>query len=211
MNELKLKVCGMRDPQNIDQVCDAAPDYLGFIFQPESSRYVGKEPDPLIFDRVPPSVRKVGVFVNEEPGSLVRICHCYGLVAAQLHGNETPGYAAAMKEAGLTVIKAFALHEAFSFSSLEAYLPVADYFLFDTKGKLRGGTGVKFDWKILERYQLPLPFFLSGGIGPADTGELKKIEHPQLYGIDVNSGFELQPALKDAAAVKQFINEIRNI
>ena len=207
-SRLFIKVCGMRDPENIDLICKAGPDYLGYIFQRESSRYIGKEPDQSIFERVPPPIKKVGVFVNEDQESLIRLCRQYGLFAAQLHGNETPLYTRAVKDSGLTVIKAFSLYETFDFSTLEAYIPSVRYFLFDTRGNLRGGTGIKFDWKILDRYQLPVPFFLSGGIGPADAADLKKLDHPQLFAIDINSGFEIQPALKDAGMVKTFIEKM---
>jgi phosphoribosylanthranilate isomerase len=205
---MKIKVCGMRDPGNIDQICEAGPDYLGYIFQQESSRYVGKEADLSIFDRVPSSIKKVGVFVNEKPESLIRFCHQYGLFAGQLHGNETPRDCYTVKESGLTVIKAFPLHETFDFSIMKTYIPSVDYFLFDTKGTLRGGTGIKFDWKILDRYHFDVPFFLSGGIRPTDAGELKKLRHLQLFAIDINSGFETGPAMKDAVKVKLFIEEM---
>jgi len=207
-SRLSVKVCGMRDPENINQVSQAGPDFIGYIFQPESSRYVGKEPDPSIFEQVPSSIVKVGVFVNEKPGSLLQLCRQYGLPAAQLHGNETPAFCQTLKENNLTVIKAFSLHETFDFNQLKDYLTAVDYFLFDTKGNLRGGTGTKFDWKILERYPFDIPFFLSGGIRPADTAELKKLKHPQLFAIDINSGFETAPALKDAGAVGKFMEEI---
>lgn len=208
-SRLLIKVCGMRDPENIDCVCETDTDYLGYIFQRESSRYVGREPDQSIFDRVPSHIKKVGVFVNEEQESLVRLCRRHGLAAAQLHGNETPMYCRAVKKNGLMIIKAVSLHDTFNFSSLESYIPVTDYFLFDNRGKLRGGTGIKFNWKILDRYHLPVPFFLSGGIGPGDAAELKKLDHPQLFAIDINSGFETRPALKDTGAVRQFIHEIK--
>lgn len=206
---MKIKICGMRDPENIGQVCEAGPDFLGFIFQRESSRYIGKYPEPSIFDRVPSHILKVGVFVNEEIGSLTRLCKKYNLYAAQLHGNETPEYCQVIKEKGMTAIKAFSLHDTFDFGILESYAGAADFFLFDTKGHLRGGTGLKFNWQILDRYRLQVPFFLSGGIKPEDTEELKKLTHPQLYTIDINSGFETAPALKNAGKVKTFIEEIR--
>jgi len=200
----------MRDPGNIGQICAAGPDYLGFIFHPGSARYIGENPDPSIFDRIPASIKKAGVFVNEEMETLIRLCKKYGFFAAQLHGNETPAYCQAVKESGLTVIKTFPLYDTFDFSVQEAYTSAVDYFLFDTKGKLPGGTGKKFNWQILDRYCLSVPFFLSGGIGPADAGELKGLRHPQLYAIDINSGFEAAPALKDARKVKEFIKEMRN-
>lgn len=199
----------MRAPENIKQISESKPDYMGFIFQPESSRYVGEEPDPSIFGQVSPSITKVGVFVNEDQEKLIRLCQRYRLQAAQLHGNETPACCKAVRENGIMVIKVFSLHDDFDFSLLDRYVPVVDYFLFDTKGHLRGGTGTKFNWVILDRYRLSTPFFLSGGIKPGDAAELKKITYRQLFVVDINSGFETSPAIKDAGLVKKFIEEVR--
>lgn len=204
-----IKVCGMREPGNIGQIAELKPDYMGFIFQPVSSRYVGRDPDPSVFERVPPEIGKIGVFVNQDPGLLIEQCEKYGFFAAQLHGTETPEYCRTVRESGLAVIKAFSLHDTFDFNIMEAYTSAAAYFLFDTKGKLAGGTGLKFNWEILDRYRLPVPFFLSGGIGPDDVKQLKTIRHPQFSGIDINSGFEIAPAMKDTEAVRRFMEEIR--
>jgi len=211
MKELKIKVCGMRISENIDHVCAAGPDYLGFIFYSRSARFVGEHPDPAVFSRVPPHIRKVGVFVNEEKGSLLDLCRRYDLFAAQLHGNEGPEYCRDIKENGFTVIKAVALDEMFDFSSIEKYGPVVDYFLFDTRGKLPGGNGQKFSWPVLKRYKMNIPFFLSGGIGPADTEALKGLDHPQFFALDINSGFEIEPAVKDALNVAGFIHKMKNL
>ncbi|MDD4191062.1 MAG: phosphoribosylanthranilate isomerase [Mangrovibacterium sp.] len=208
---MKIKVCGMRDPENIGQVCEAGPDFLGFIVHRASPRDVGENPDPAIFDRIPAHIRKTGVFVDKECASLIRFCKKYGFFAAQLHGNESPRDCGAVRKSGLTVIKAFSLHEAFDFRVLERYAETADFFLFDTKGGLRGGTGLKFNWQILGRYRLAVPFFLSGGIRPDDAGALRKLSHPKLYAIDINSGFETAPALKDAGKVSRFIEEIKTM
>jgi len=209
-SRLLIKVCGMRDPENIAQVAELNPDYMGFIFQPISSRYVGQDPNLSVFERVPPTIPKIGVFVNEDPDVLIGQCKKYGFFGAQLHGTETPDYCRVVGESGLTVIKAFSLHDAFNFSITEAYTSVAGYFLFDTKGQLAGGTGLKFNWEILDRYRFRVPFFLSGGIGPGDAQKLKSIGHPQLFGIDMNSGFETAPALKEVGKVKKFMEEIRS-
>jgi len=200
----------MRDPGNIDAVCAARPDYLGFIFYPKSKRYVGDLPDEDIFSRVPNEIEKVGVFVNESPAGVVATCNRYKLQVAQLHGSETPEDCLTVKKAGLRVFKALAIDDAFDFGKLDVYVGSVDFFLFDTKGKLPGGTGEKFNWQVLENYQLPVPFFLSGGIGPDDYAALSKPIHEQLYAVDINSGFELEPALKDAGQVAAFINQIRN-
>lgn len=200
----------MRTPENIDAVCASGPDYIGFIFYPKSSRHVGEPANIEVFNRVPKGIKKVGVFVNGEAQTVVDICTKYGLEVAQLHGNESPADCRAIRESGLTVLKAFSVGDDFNFEQLNAYLPVVDYFLFDTKGKLRGGTGEKFNWQLLENYRLEKPFFLSGGISPNDCEDLKKLNFSQLFALDINSGFETGPALKDAPKVAVFIKTMKN-
>lgn len=210
MNKLKIKVCGMCDPENISGVVAAAPDYLGFIFYPKSKRFVGFEPSAKVLAAVPESVKKVGVFVDETPEKVLEIYRNWKLDVVQLHGNETPEYCRQIKDSGITVFKAFSVDESFDFATLKAYTGVCDYFLFDTKGQLPGGTGQKFNWQLLENYKGDVPFFLSGGIGPEDIDAIRQFSHSQLFGIDINSGFEISPALKDVEKVKSFISEIRN-
>ncbi|TDO03934.1 phosphoribosylanthranilate isomerase [Sunxiuqinia elliptica] len=200
----------MRQPDNIRGVLAAEPDFIGYIFYPKSKRYVGENPTMEIFDLVPESTQKVAVFVNETVEQVQRICKHFTIVFAQLHGNESPEYCRQIKDAGIWVIKAFAVDQNFDFKSLNAYQAEVDYFLFDTKGKLPGGTGLKFDWSVLENYQLSVPFLLSGGIGPDDEVALNAFAHEQLVGLDINSGFELEPALKDEQKVKAFVEAIRS-
>jgi phosphoribosylanthranilate isomerase len=209
MNELKIKVCGMRDPENISGVIAALPNYLGFIFYPKSKRFVGFEPSPEVLAIVPNSVRKVGVFVDDNTEKVLEISESWELEFVQLHGNETPEYCQQIRDSGITVFKAFSVDESFDFAMLKAYSRVCDYFLFDTKGQLPGGTGQKFNWQLLTNYKGDVPFFLSGGIGPEDLEAVLSFRHPQLFGIDINSGFEISPALKDVKKVGKFISEIR--
>ena len=209
MNELKIKVCGMRDPENISGVVAGLPDYLGFIFYPKSKRFVGFEASPEILSVVPDSVKKVGVFIDEARETVFRIVKIWGLDVVQLHGNETPEYCRQIQNSGITVFKAYSVDESFDFTILETYSEVCDYFLFDTKGQLPGGTGQKFNWDLLEKYTGNVPFFLSGGIGPDDLEVLRNFEHPRWHGIDINSGFEIRPALKDVQKVNCFISEVR--
>jgi phosphoribosylanthranilate isomerase len=209
MSELKIKVCGMRDPENISGVVAVAPDYLGFIFYPKSKRFVGFEPSAKVLTAIPDSVRKVGVFVDEIPEKVLEICRNWKLDVAQLHGNESLEYCRQIKDSGITVFKAFSVDESFDFATLKAYSGVCDYFLLDTKGQLPGGTGQKFNWQLLENYQGLVPFFLSGGIGPSDLEAVREFHHPQLFGIDINSGFEISPALKDVEKVRSFISGFR--
>jgi phosphoribosylanthranilate isomerase len=210
MKALKIKVCGMRDPENILDVCIAKPDFIGYIFYPQSKRFVGAEPNPGIFENLPEQTKKVAVFVNEGLEKVISTCKKYHFEVAQLHGNESPEYCQSIRNSGLMVFKAFSVDERFNFLQLEKYGSAVDYFLFDTKGKLPGGTGMKFNWDLLEQYKLDIPFFLSGGIGPDDVEALSPFRHKQLFGIDINSGFETSPALKDIDKVIKFISEIRS-
>lgn len=199
----------MRDPENISGVVEAMPDFIGFIFYPKSKRFVGDEFSAETVQIIPESVKKVGVFVNELPEKVMEICKKLGLKVAQLHGNETPEYCRKIHKSGLTVFKAFSVDEQFDFSGLKAYSGVCDFFLFDTKGQLPGGTGLKFNWELLGNYQGDVPFFLSGGIGPNDLEAIRHFSHPRWRGIDINSGFEIEPALKNIEKVIRFIEEIR--
>lgn len=199
----------MSDPENIQGVLNAKPDYLGYIFYPKSKRYVGDKPNRTIFEMVPISTQKVAVFVNEEAETVGNICQKFHMDIAQLHGNESPKYCQEVRDFGLTIFKAFSVNEQFDFSILTSYQDVVDFFLFDTKGELPGGTGLKFNWEILKDYHLPVPFLLSGGIKPNDIEELASFNHEQLYALDINSGFEISPAVKDTKKVNEFISQIR--
>jgi len=211
MSELKVKVCGMHDPENISGVVAALPDYIGLIFYPQSKRFAGMEPISEILDAIPPTVKKVGVFAGETTMQVMEVCQSWNLDVVQLHGQESPEYCKKIQESGVTVFKAFSVDEHFDFEKLDAYSRVCNYFLFDTKGLLPGGTGHKFNWQLLDNYKGEVPFFLSGGIGPGDIEAIMKFRHPMLYGIDINSGFEISPALKDVRKVNEFITEIRSV
>ena len=201
----------MRDPENILGVVGALPDYLGFIFYPKSKRFVGFNPSAEVMAVVPDSVKKVGVFVNETPEKVLETVQNWDLNVVQLHGNETPEYCRQIQDSGITVFKAFSVDELFDFETLDAYSKVCNYFLFDTKGQLPGGTGQKFNWQLLQNYKGDVPFFLSGGIGPLDLEAIRHFGHPRWCGIDINSGFEISPALKDVEKVKYFISGIRKL
>jgi len=209
MISIKIKVCGMRDPENISGVVKALPDFLGFIFYPKSKRFVGFEPATEVLSIIPDSVKKVGVFVDENPETVLAICRNWNLDVVQLHGHETPEYCQQISDSGVTVFKAFSVDETFDFGELKDYTSDCNYFLFDTKGQLPGGTGQKFNWQLLENYDGDIPFFLSGGIGIEDIDTIRQFSHSQLFGIDINSGFEISPALKDIEKVSSFISEIR--
>ena len=201
----------MRIPENREAVSNLEIDFLGFIFYPPSKRYVGGLPEKSLQDLFSTRKQKVGIFVNETQGLIMELQKRLGLDFIQLHGDETPGSCFKLKETGIRVIKAFRIDDKFNPDCTTPYHGAADFFLFDTKANLQGGTGKKFNWQKLQKYSGDTPFFLSGGIKPGDAWAIRDIEHPFLYGIDLNSGFEDEPGLKNIGLLKQFIQEIHAI
>lgn len=206
---MKIKVCGMRQRENIEELVRLNPDYVGFIFYPQSKRYVGDEISSEILAVIPSNIQKVGVFVDEPFESLLDKYSINGLDILQLHGSELPEYCDRLKKMGIQVIKTFKFANDFDFESIKPYESSCDYFLFDTAGKTAGGTGIKFDWDLINQYTGSKPFFLSGGIGSSDFQAISNISHPNLFGVDVNSGFEIVPGMKDILKVSTFIKELR--
>jgi len=207
--DMKIKVCGMRNPSNIDDLVKLKPDYIGFIFYPKSKRFIGELIPDEIQSLIPVYIQKVGVFVDEPFDNMLEKFKSNKLDMIQLHGSELPGYCERLKKLDIPVIKVFSVDVAFDFETVKSYDPFCDYYLFDTASELRGGSGLKFDWKKLDQYKDDKPFFLSGGIRPTDVEEIKQITHNELYAIDVNSGFEIEPAIKDIPKLKSFIEELR--
>lgn len=199
---MMTKVCGMRDAQNIRDVESLGVDWIGMIFWPKSKRYVAEVPSYL-----PENLKKVGVFVDSTLDDILQHISDYQLDIIQLHGQESPDFAKALKPH--TIIKAFNIEKADDLLQTEKYEGIADYFLFDTKGKMVGGNGQKFDWSVLTAYQGKTPFLLSGGIGPEDAESVRSFHHPRCIGIDLNSRFESEPGFKDINQLKTFINKLR--
>lgn len=206
---IKVKVCGMTDAFNLKRVAQSGPDFLGFIFYPGSPRYVSETAAESLIRKVPDTIEKVGVFVDETPAEVIRITKKLGISTVQLHGSETPAYCEEIRSPGFAVIKSFAIDNDFNFEDLIPFYETCDFFLFDTRSALYGGTGVKFDWSKLNEYIPGRPFFLSGGIGPEDAWNITGINHKSLYAIDINSRFETSPGIKDPAAVEKFIIDIK--
>ncbi|MBS1529983.1 MAG: phosphoribosylanthranilate isomerase [Bacteroidetes bacterium] len=199
---MKIKVCGMKYPENIEAVAVLQPDYIGFIFYPQSPRFVAE------LEAVKVSAFKTGVFVDENIGKVKKLIGKYQLDAIQLHGGEGPDFCEVFKDK-VTVIKAFGIDRHFDFATLDPYVGKVDYFMFDTKTSKHGGSGRSFDWLLLDRYKLDVPFFLSGGIGPENIKEVKEITHPQFYGVDLNSRFEIEPGLKHIDKLKKAFDILR--
>ena len=201
-----IKVCGMRDEDNIRQLEQLDIDWMGFIFYSGSPRYVGQKVKYL-----PEKVKKIGVFVDQNPQIIRERAMQNNLDAIQLHGSEPPWYCINLQEEGYQVIKSFGIDpDGFiPNAQLNAYEGKCNYFLLDTKTKLHGGSGKRFNWEKLAEYDGNTPFILSGGISPEDAEEIKSFKHPKFAGIDINSRFETEPAIKDTEMIKSFIKQIR--
>jgi phosphoribosylanthranilate isomerase len=198
---MKIKVCGLKYPDNIKAVTDLAPDYVGFIYYNRSPRFVG---DVVAGDltSLPSQIVKTAVFVDEDQQEIYRLIDEVGFDAIQLHGKESAEFTGSFK-GRVQVLKAFGLNEDFDFDQLNAYVGKVDYFLFDTKTDAHGGSGKTFNWGVLANYKLDVPFFLSGGLSLDNLEQVAKIKHPQFYGVDLNSRFETAPGLKDIEKLKQ--------
>jgi phosphoribosylanthranilate isomerase len=206
---LAIKICGMKDPANIQLVAELSPDFMGFIFYQKSPRFAG-DLDPKWIQNLPSTICKTGVFVNETEDTIRSIVERYQLNAIQLHGNESPADCSLLQQQGLKVIKALSIATAEDFRVTERYYESCDYLLFDTKTPLYGGSGLQYDWSLLDHYTGILPFFLSGGISPDDAERIRSFSHPKLYAIDLNSRFESESGVKNEETLKQFINELKD-
>jgi phosphoribosylanthranilate isomerase len=207
--ELKIKICGMKEPGNIREISGLNPDYMGFIFYPGSKRYAGNLP-PEALVNLADTVDKVAVFVNAPREEIISTCRAYSIRILQLHGDEPPAYCRSFMEEGFRVIKAFRIGRSMDVGGMERYAKSADMFLLDTSAEGFGGTGKKFDWQHLARYHSPVPFFLSGGIDPGDAGRIMEMDIPQLHGVDLNSRFEIRPGVKNKNDLETFIRRIRS-
>lgn len=202
--QIALKVCGMRDAQNIKELTRLKPQYVGFIFYDKSKRFVGEDFDEQVMGVLSKTIKKTGVFVNADPSYIKEKVNRYQLDAVQLHGDETPEYCHQIKEFGVQIINVFSVGESFDFEVVLPFGECSDFYLFDTKGKERGGNGVSFNWKILNNYKQEKPFFLSGGIGPESIELITNFNHPKCVAIDINSQFETSPGLKDINTIWAF-------
>ena len=205
---MKLKVCGMKYQDNIQEVATLQPDYLGFIFYEQSARHFDAHRIPEISN----TIKKTGVFVDADLDFVIKKISKHNLKAVQLHGNETPEYCKQLRGKNIEIIKVFSIKNEFDFSVLKLYDDIVDYFLFDTKGKLPGGNGYVFDWTILNNYPSTIPFFLSGGIGLSQIDDINKFQKSEAskycYALDVNSKFEIEPGFKNVKDLKKFKNNL---
>jgi len=215
----------MKYQDNMEAVADLQPDYMGFIFYDKSSRFFDNE-----IPKLSESINKTGVFVDADLDEVFRMIEKHNLKAIQLHGKESPEYCKKLrkfchseqseeshnknlKQVQVEIIKVFSIKNEFNFEVLNPYEDIVDYFLFDTKGKLPGGNGYTFNWDVLKDYPSTVPYFLSGGIGLDEVEKLKEFQESPAskycYAVDVNSKFEIEPALKDVEMVGRFVNRLQ--
>lgn len=201
-----IKVCGMRDPDNIQAVESSGADWIGFICYHRSPRFVVSAPAFL-----PVRAKRVGVFVNSDYESIINRAQELQLNYLQLHGSELPELCKKLMDKEFKIIKTFSLKKESDIQLTNQYQFCCNYFLFDTPCAAFGGSGKQFDWKILSAYRGEVPFLLSGGISPSSITALTQFHHPQWKGIDLNSGFEIAPGLKDVYKLQKFINQIQKL
>jgi phosphoribosylanthranilate isomerase len=220
-NDFLVKICGLTDPENIEDLVRLHPDFIGLIFYQKSPRLVNRFLLSAWFKSFGNArlgkVKKVGVFVNEEPETVIARCLDFDLHLIQLHGNEDIKYMNTLLSLlkvhhleHIQLIKAFGVTDSFDFNAIAAFEIFIDYFLFDTKTEKKGGSGLKFPWSKLTEYKGNTPFLLSGGIGPDDYTDIQKLMHPKLAGIDVNSKFEISPGLKNVSSLQLFLHNLNN-
>jgi phosphoribosylanthranilate isomerase len=207
MKDPAIKVCGMKDPDNIRQVIELKPQYIGFILYEKSPRYVSIDDVAELVKLIPGSVKKVGVIVNEPFANALKIIKSGFFDMIQLHGDETSAYCKKLSEY-IEIIKAFRISESLP-QNISSFQPYCTKFLFDTAGNDFGGTGKKFDHQVLDNYSYQTKYFLSGGVSPSDADYIRSLDKTGMAGIDLNSRFEITQGIKDIRLLKKFISKIR--
>jgi phosphoribosylanthranilate isomerase len=197
-----IKVCGLKFEQNLIDISALDIDMVGYNFYEPSPRYVQNK-----LPNINSNIKKVGVFVNASESFILQKIKEYNLDYAQLHGDENPEFCTKIKTF-IPVIKVFRVKDQLDMNFLNSF-DFCDFFLFDTATKQYGGSGKKFDWSLLNEFDIKVPLLLSGGIGPEDLDDILKISHSKFVGIDINSKFEISPGLKDIDKVKFFVDEIK--
>jgi len=209
---MKIKICGLSDPDSIREIARLNPTMMGFIFYAPSPRNACALL-PSVVNALPEGIERTGVFVDAPVDHILHTASRYGLDTVQLHGRETPDMCLRMRRSGLRVMKAFGINPDISWDTLRPYEGTVDLYVFDTLTAIHGGSGRKFDWTLLRTYPLATPFLLSGGIGPDDADAITQAAAtlPLMAGIDINSRFETKPGTKDPILVSNFLNRMKNV
>lgn len=203
-----VKVCGVADNTCLTALQYSGVDLIGLIYYPGSPRYAVDKVDPLIANRIK-NVKLAGVFVDASKNEVMEFANEYSLKVLQFHGDESSEYCKSFRKE-FTVIKSFGITDVNSFKKCDDYNGCCDYFLFDTSSQHKGGTGRKWDWRMLENYDGKTDFILSGGINNDDAHLLRSVTHPSFAGVDINSRFEITPGVKDIMMVNAFTDSLKN-
>ena len=205
MKKLKIKVCGMKEQDEVDSLCESnLIDYIGFIFYSKSPRFIVDTPSTS-------NVKRVGVFVNEELETILKRIDTHQLDIVQLHGDESVEDVKSFKGmSNVQLVKVIGVDESTEFKDFREYEMYIDFYLFDTKSSKYGGTGRLFDWEVLKKYKGEVPFFLSGGLNEESIFNIETDLHPKLVGIDLNSGFELTPGKKDTRKIIETLKKLKS-
>jgi len=211
---MRIKVCGMTKPEQVKQLDEMGVEFAGFIFYPKSPRYVFKSMPATEIKKIRGKINKVGVFVNADADQILKTVDACGLYLVQLHGDENPRVCERIANY-VSVIKAFRISEDDNIEwKIREYYDAVDMYMFDTEGVGYGGTGKKFNWQLLKGQNIRKPFFLSGGISPDDTENLKTFQTDpvakDLFAVDINSKFEIMPGVKDMDKVKEFVSKVKS-
>lgn len=207
MGRLRIKVCGTKCFHQVLELQKLPVDFVGHIFYPKSPRFLDGAGCTFLPKML--SIKRVGVFVNPTFKEIRSVFDFHGLSVVQLHGNESPSFCEEIRDLfSCTVIKAFSVTDALCRDLMKRYTGKVDYFLFDTKTPYYGGSGLRFDWEILREYDLKVPFFISGGIGMGDAERIRDLSNPLLFGVDINSKFEITPGYKCMDRIRKFVADL---
>lgn len=206
IHKMIVKVCGITDSEQYLELISLGVEMIGFNFYPKSKRYLSS---PFEGNYTQSSTQNVGVFVNPSLSQVKALAASFKLDLIQLHGNESATFVSEVSQS-FRVIKVFGVDDSFEFDVTRAFEKSSEYFLFDTKTPLYGGSGIKFNWDKLNDYHGSTPFLLSGGIEPSDITELSNFSHPKFMGVDINSGFEISPGTKDIEKIRKLLKTIEH-
>lgn len=208
MPSASVKICGLSRPEHVVAACDAGASYVGLVFFEKSPRHVAPEMARTLALRVPVGVAKVALVVDADDDSLDALTAAVPLDVLQLHGQETPERVAAIKARyGLPVMKAVGVADAGDLEALDIYARVADQILVDAKppkgADLPGGNGLSFDWRLIAGRRWTVPWMLAGGLTPENVAEAIRLTGAKQ--VDVSSGVESAPGVKDDALIRAFV------
>lgn len=206
---MRVKVCGMRENENIQELIKLDIDFIGFNFYPESKRFIGKELDSKLISQIPKRISKVGVFVNQDNEFIIENINKNKLDFIQLHGNEKVDKIKVLHQLGCRIIKAIGIKGKIDFDLFKEYEEFVEYFLLDNHSINYGGTGNKFNWNLLKKYNLNTPLILGGGISSEDFDLIKQLQINKLMAVDINSCFEIKEGVKNIKMINEFVINIK--